>query len=186
MGLTSNFPIKGGMISPKIAIKGSLKSLRAEKGCFSQFILGNQVNKTLISNTSLKRQSHLANAAMAALIGGLNISIVVEREDGEMQDEIAVVKAEKVVVKLETLGKAAPVAAQRGARRRRGQRERGGSFRVWVSGWRRGKWIRFGAELGLRLGLGLGFGRRKRRGREKVRRFSMVRFLVSLRCLRNT
>ncbi|KAF3324403.1 hypothetical protein FCM35_KLT11870 [Carex littledalei] len=144
MGLTSNFPIKGGMISPKIAIKGSLKSLRAEKGCFSQFILGNQVNKTLISNTSLKRQSHLANAAMAALIGGLNISIVVEREDivvekedGEMQEEIAVVKAEKVVVKLETLGKAAPVAAQRGSRRRCRRRTRGGSFRVWVSGWRR-------------------------------------------------
>jgi hypothetical protein len=130
MGLTSNFPMKGGMTSPKSAIKGSLRSLRAEKGCFSQFILGNQVNKTLISRTSLKRQSHLANAAMAALIGGLNISIVDEREEGEMHEEIAVVKAENVVVKAETLGKAAAVATQGGGRRR----VRNRNFRVCVKG----------------------------------------------------
>lgn len=131
IGLTSNFPMKGGMTSPKSAIKGSLRSLRAEKGCFSQFILGNQVNKTLIRRTSLKRQSHFANAAMAALIGGLNISIVVEIEDGEMQEEIAVVKAETVVVKAETLGNAAAAAAQ-GEGRWRG---REGNFRVCVEGW---------------------------------------------------
>lgn len=161
--------MKGGMTSPKSAMKGSLRSLRAEKGCFSQLILGNQVNRTLINKTSRKRQSHLANAAMAALMGGRNISMVVEREEGEMQEVMAFWRAETVVVRAETLGKAAAVAAQ-GSGMWRGLE---GSLRVSVAGWRR-KWTRF--RHGLGLGLGLGLERREKMSREEEvrRRFSML------------